>query len=375
MHRVRVHGQAREPDVVGVGDRAPEPAPEHVADVEVLVEAASPDLGRGLRRAHQRPFVRSSGPAEIRPLHILRRLQQPTCALDHREVDHLTVHRDRAAPLGEALLVGVEDGPRPLELGRDPARRRGSRSAPAPGGCRPFPASRANGRVAPRPRASSSLRTRRCTTSSGPADAGRRRVDDELRARVEDLEAVAARLQPELGGQVDGAEHERRDPGQARGLVGEAQALRRLDDRDHRRAGVAERLDGLGRRLGQHDPGERRARGSPPVVVEELGIGAVDTDRLERSCSPPRRARERRARGQTPSRPAPPRPRGPRSMASAPDSSARRSRRSSEPGVKRSERTLWSDAATSLRLYVRHSTHVNRRLPSPAPSARHRRAG
>ena len=91
----------------------------------------------------------------------------------------------------------------------------------------------------------------------------------------------AARLQPELCRQVDGPEHERSDPGQARGLVGEAQALRRLDDRDHRRAGVAERLDGVGRRLGQHDPGERQIADGHAVVVEELGIGAVDADRLQ----------------------------------------------------------------------------------------------
>ena len=39
---VRVQREVREPDVVGLGDRAPEPAAVHVADREVLEEPALP---------------------------------------------------------------------------------------------------------------------------------------------------------------------------------------------------------------------------------------------------------------------------------------------------------------------------------------------
>src|SRR5579859_4685850 len=47
VNRVRVHRQAREPDVVRVGDRAAETAAVDVADGEVLVETALPFLGCG----------------------------------------------------------------------------------------------------------------------------------------------------------------------------------------------------------------------------------------------------------------------------------------------------------------------------------------
>src|SRR5919108_479081 len=47
MDLVRVHRQAREPDVVRLRDRAPEATPEDVADVDVLVEPAAPGLRRG----------------------------------------------------------------------------------------------------------------------------------------------------------------------------------------------------------------------------------------------------------------------------------------------------------------------------------------
>src|SRR5207248_2711607 len=55
VDRVRVHRQAREPDVVRVRDRAAETAAVHVSDREVLVEAAFPLL----RRCHS-PASRST---------------------------------------------------------------------------------------------------------------------------------------------------------------------------------------------------------------------------------------------------------------------------------------------------------------------------
>src|SRR5262249_16801999 len=50
---VRVHRQAREPDVVRLADRPAETASVHVADLEVLVEAPPPLL-RGGRRLSRR---------------------------------------------------------------------------------------------------------------------------------------------------------------------------------------------------------------------------------------------------------------------------------------------------------------------------------
>ena len=44
MNRVRVHRQAREPDVVGVEDRAPQRMLVDVADREVLEHPAGPAL-------------------------------------------------------------------------------------------------------------------------------------------------------------------------------------------------------------------------------------------------------------------------------------------------------------------------------------------
>ena len=59
VHLVRVHRQTGEPDVVGFRDRPPEAAPEDVSGLEVLVEAAAPELrGRGLLGWHaSAPFV------------------------------------------------------------------------------------------------------------------------------------------------------------------------------------------------------------------------------------------------------------------------------------------------------------------------------
>ena len=74
---VRVHRQAREPDVVGLGDRAAEPAAVDVSDVEVLEEPAPPVLRRrtGVRsivisfwspRAAAAPVRRPAGRSSLR---------------------------------------------------------------------------------------------------------------------------------------------------------------------------------------------------------------------------------------------------------------------------------------------------------------------
>ena len=56
VHLVRVHRQVREPDVVGLGDGAAEPAPVDVSGCEVLVEATAPLLAHlPPRRSPRRP--------------------------------------------------------------------------------------------------------------------------------------------------------------------------------------------------------------------------------------------------------------------------------------------------------------------------------
>src|SRR4029077_16575238 len=54
---VRVQRQTGEPDVVGLRDGAAEPAPEHVADREVLVEPPTPVLRRGLAAGCHRQLL------------------------------------------------------------------------------------------------------------------------------------------------------------------------------------------------------------------------------------------------------------------------------------------------------------------------------
>ena len=100
----------------------------------------------------------------------------------------------------------------------------------------------------------------------------------DLRARVEDLEPVGPRLEPELGAEVDRAEEERDDAGRRRRLVGRPEAGGRLDDRDHRRPVRAERGDRLGRRLRQHDRVGRELLDERQIVGEPLCAGAVDPD-------------------------------------------------------------------------------------------------
>jgi hypothetical protein len=69
MHRIRIHREEREPDVVGLGDRSPERVPIHVTDDEVLEEpskrpgmgahAASPVCSARLTPGHDRIVITS----------------------------------------------------------------------------------------------------------------------------------------------------------------------------------------------------------------------------------------------------------------------------------------------------------------------------
>ena len=111
-----------------------------------------------------------------------------------------------------------------------------------------------------------------------PADAGGGGVGDHLRAGVEHFEAVWPGLPAELGTEVGRAEEERRHSRARRDLVCETQALRRLDDRDHRRPVGAERGDGLGRRLRQDEGLQLERTGSGEVVLEPARPRAVDSD-------------------------------------------------------------------------------------------------
>jgi hypothetical protein len=109
-------------------------------------------------------------------------------------------------------------------------------------------------------------------------DACRNRVDDELRAGVQELEAVGPRLEAELRSEIHGAEQERGDARHARGLVGSAEADRGLDDRDDRRAVRSKRGGGVRVRLRQHDGPRLELAHERQVLGEPLGVRAVDPD-------------------------------------------------------------------------------------------------
>ena len=259
--------------------------------------------------------------------------QDPPRPLDDRQVDHLAVERDRAAALALALA-------RPRRPRAAPTRRSsasGAKTRLTIATCAGWmqalprkPSERAKRAAASSP---ASSRVSRWTTSNGAADPGRGRVDDDLRAGVEDLEPVRPRLEPELGAEVDGAEQQRGDPGARRGLVGEPQALRRLDDRDHGRAGRRRARRPRRASPSAARPRRGRARATAREVVLEPGrAGAVDADDRRRG----RRSDELAGRVL----------RGGRDRVlevgddarRRPEASALASLRSSVPGAKRSER-------------------------------------
>ena len=97
------------------------------------------------------------------------------------------------------------------------------------------------------------------------------------------------------------------------GLVRDAQPLRRLDDREHRRPCRAQRRDRLWRRLRQHQEVDRQPVNELDVARKPLGVRGVQPhDPCTAVPRPPRRP-PRRSRGRLPSRRAPCRPRGRRS--------------------------------------------------------------
>ena len=215
----------------------------------------------------------------------------------------------------------------------------------------------------------------RWTTSNGAADAGRRRVDHELRARVEDLLAVVPRLEPELGAEVDRAEQRARPRAGCDGrLEREAQPQRRLDDRDH---GQAARSPSAATASGVAFGSTTASSASPSSAAhrprQTRRVGAVDPDEPRGARRSTRRAAVTTsvraaafsAGATASSRSA--------TTASASESSAAASLRSSLPGAKRRERRCGSTTAVARRLYVRHSAAVNRvvsaRDRSPLDSA------
>ena len=79
------------------------------------------------------------------------------------------------------------------------------------------------------------------------------RVQHDLRADVQELEAVRPRLETGLGAEVDGADLERRHSRVQCHLVGLPDTLGGLDDRDHGWPAGVERRHRFGRGLGQDD--------------------------------------------------------------------------------------------------------------------------
>ena len=215
----------------------------------------------------------------------------------------------QAERAGEARL-GLE---RPVVARRRGGRRRTGR------GCRPRP-------------------SRRRASSARTGSRGRRR---------------AARA--ELGAEVDGPEHERRHPGQARRLVGEAEALRRLDDRDHRRAVGPSASTASGVAFGRTIASSGELADGREVVVEELGAGAVDADRLRAARGSPSTRRDELARS---------------AFSAGATASSRSATTASAPGLERAsqlalvragreeERADVRASAAVAPLYVRHSEHV-----------------
>src|SRR3990170_2777287 len=175
---------------------------------------------------------------EDTPFRICQDLPRP---LDDGQVDHLAVEGDRAAPLSDAALVRLDDAAGSLEL----LRARGE------DGVCDLHLGRMDARLAPE-----AERAREPALGleafgvadvdvdeiEGSADPGCRRVEDELRAREQHLLPVGAGLETELEAEIDGAEDERGHTRARSRLVGEAEALRRLDDGDQRRPRRAERL-------------------------------------------------------------------------------------------------------------------------------------
>ena len=86
-----------------------------------------------------------------------------------------------------------------------------------------------------------------------PAQAGRRRVDRDLGARVEDLLRVRPRLEPDFGAEVDRAEDQRGDARPGADLERLPKPHRGLDDGDDGRAFGPECVDRLGARLREHE--------------------------------------------------------------------------------------------------------------------------
>ncbi len=212
----------------------------------------------------------------------------------------------------------------------------------------------------------SSSRTLSQTLVERRADARCRGVDDERRAGEEQLLAVGSRLEAKLGREVGGAQHEARHPGRARRLVREAQPGGRLDDRDHGRPVRAERVDGVGRRLRQHDRVEGQVRDRRERRPSKCArVGAVDRARRaggRRRPRPRRRQVSSRAASFSPGATASSRS---AMTASASDSSARVSLRSSVPGAKRTERRFRAGRASTPSVYMSDIRQaVNRVRPS-----------
>ena len=233
VHRVRVHGQAGEPDVVGVRDRAAEAAAEDVADGEVLVVAA---------------------PAT------------PSAPVIAPRASRRQRSRRARSTTGRSTIVPFTASTPSLCVPRTPRRcRRAHAISPSLGAKTRLIVSTCAGWMQALPRKPSARASRHCSSSPAvvaevevddverPAEARRGRVDRDLGAGEEDLLPVRPRLEPDLGAEVDGAEDQRGDARLRADLVRLPQAHRGLDDRDHRRAVRPERVDRLGARLRQHD--------------------------------------------------------------------------------------------------------------------------
>ena len=117
MDLVRVQRQAREPDVVRLGDRPAEAA-------------------RGKRRRRRSPRrsgrATPSGPPASQPSSrsSCSPPPEPSRPLDDRQVDHRRLQRDRAPPVPRRLLVAPRRPAAPTRAPPARARRRGSRSPP-----------------------------------------------------------------------------------------------------------------------------------------------------------------------------------------------------------------------------------------------------
>ena len=317
---------AGEEDVVVLGDRAAEAAAEDVADVEVLVEAALPDFRCGSRR--QWPCVPPFASDRI-----LR--ARSTTGASIISPSSATAPRPSRSPrlgrLEHALRPGDGVGLR-LEHAVDDVDLRRVDAGLAAEAER---AGEAGGRLEPRVVAGVEV-----DDVERAADPGRGRVGDDLRAGVEELEAVRPGLPAELGAEVGGAEQQRGHARARRRLVGEAQTLGRLDDRDHRRPVGPSAATASGVAFGRTSASSASSRaaarsssnhGVPAPLMRTTG------GRSRRTSS---RAASLRSGVTASSRSA--------TTASASDASAFVSFGSSEPGAKSSERSRSSAAVPPL---------------------------